>query len=94
MAHIYSQKDEGITDFYGELTPQEIIDSLGTPIIDLERYVVAYCEHTLDDLELQTIGIQKKILHAHNYESILISPRLCCSTYNYNFLKRIWNISK
>lgn len=75
IAEVYESKlnniaqfmiDEGITDFYGELTPQEIIDSLGTPIIDLERYVVAYCEHTLDDehvIEFEYDGILDELFY-------------------------------
>lgn len=75
IAEVYERKldsiaqfmiDEGITDFYGELTPQEIIDSLGTPIIDLERCVVAYCEHTLDDehvIEFEYDGILDELFY-------------------------------
>lgn len=43
---------EGISDFFGELTPKKIIKSLGKPTIDLGRYLVTYLEHTLDDVHI------------------------------------------
>ena len=58
IAEVYESKlndiaefmlEEGISDFFGELTPEQIIKSLGTPTIDLERYLVTYLEHTFDD---------------------------------------------
>lgn len=61
IAEIYESKldsiaqfmlDEGISDFFGELTPDKIIESLGTPTIDLERFLVTYLEHTLDEVHI------------------------------------------
>lgn len=61
IAEVYESKlddiaqfmiNEGISDFYGEFMPQEIINSLGKPTVDLERCLVSYYEHTLDDVHI------------------------------------------
>ncbi|MCH5193608.1 MAG: hypothetical protein J1F11_06575 [Oscillospiraceae bacterium] len=44
--------DEGISDCFGELSPEKIISSLGKPVIDLERSLITYLEHTLDDIHI------------------------------------------
>ena len=61
IARIYESKlnsiaefmiEEGICDCYGELTSEKIISSLGKPVIYLERCVITYLEHTLDDIHI------------------------------------------
>lgn len=61
IAEIYESKlnsiaefmiEEGISDCYGELTPEKIISSLGKPVIDLDRCLITYLEHTLDDIHI------------------------------------------
>lgn len=43
---------EDISDFFGATTEEQLINSLGTPQIDLDREVVTYLEHTLDDAHI------------------------------------------
>lgn len=43
---------DDITEFFGEMTADELEKALGTPQIDLDREVIAYLEHTLDDTHI------------------------------------------
>ena len=64
IAHFMIQ--EGISDFFGELTPQKIIKSLGKPTIDLGRYLVTYLEHALDDehiIEFEYDGLLDELFY-------------------------------
>lgn len=44
--------DEGISDFFGNLSPEKIIKALGTPVVDLNKGTVTYLEHTFDDVHI------------------------------------------
>ncbi len=61
MADKYFQKldeivqfliDEGICEYFGELSADEIKSSLGKPLIDIENQLVQYLEHTLDETHI------------------------------------------
>lgn len=43
---------EDITEVFGDITEDDLIDALGTPQIDLDREVITYLEHTLDDAHI------------------------------------------
>lgn len=43
---------DDITGFFGDMTEDELADALGTPQIDLDREVITYLEHTLDDTHI------------------------------------------
>lgn len=43
---------DDITDFFGDITEDKLTDALGTPQIDLDREVITYLEHTLDDVHI------------------------------------------
>lgn len=45
---IESMMDD-VTEMFGFITADELKDALGTPQVDLDRDVVTYFEHTLDD---------------------------------------------
>ncbi len=58
IADAYSQRlddiiafmlDEGFEDCFGELSPEEIREGLGAPIVDLDNSTVTYPDHTFDD---------------------------------------------
>ena len=60
-AEKYSQKldeivqfmiDEGICEYFGEVSADEIKSSLGKPLIDIENQLVQYLEHTLDETHI------------------------------------------
>ena len=58
--------EEGITDFFGELTEEKIIASLGAPTIDLGRGLVTYLEHTFDQehiIEFEFDGILDELFY-------------------------------
>lgn len=40
---------DDITEMFGDITEDRLTEALGTPQIDLDREVIAYLEHTLDD---------------------------------------------
>ena len=40
---------DDITDIFGDITADELTDALGVPQVDLDREVITYLEHTLDD---------------------------------------------
>lgn len=40
---------DDITDIFGDMTEDQLTDALGVPQIDLDREVITYFEHTLDD---------------------------------------------
>lgn len=40
---------DDITDMFGDITADELTDALGVPQIDLDREMITYFEHTLDD---------------------------------------------
>ena len=39
---------EGISDYFGDLTPDKIKEGLGVPLIDIGSQTVTYTDHTLD----------------------------------------------
>ena len=41
-----------LQDVFGELSAEEVADSLGTPLVDLDREVISYLEQTLDDMHI------------------------------------------
>lgn len=43
---------DDVTEFFGEVTGDELAKALGTPQIDLDREVITYLEHTLDDIHI------------------------------------------
>ena len=45
-------------------------------------------------LKLQTICIQKEILHSHDDKSFIISPRFFAAIYNDNLLERVRDITQ
>ena len=52
--------DNGIEECFGELTPEQIVKSLGAPIIDLSAGTVLYADHGFDDdsiIEFEFDGI-------------------------------------
>ena len=53
--------DDGqIGDFFGEISREKLIRSLGSPMISLDNNTVTYCEHKLDDehiIEFEFDGI-------------------------------------
>lgn len=40
---------EDITQIYGDISQEELIQALGTPLIHLDMGTLTYLEHTLDD---------------------------------------------
>ena len=42
----------GLSDVFGELLPEQLIVSLGKATIDLNRCLILYLEHTLDDTHI------------------------------------------
>lgn len=40
---------DDITDMFGDITEDELTAALGIPQIDLDREMITYFEHTLDD---------------------------------------------
>ena len=61
IAEVYDDKlleladmilDEAEDIFGEELTVDELADSLGTPLIDLDRETVTYLDHVLDDIHI------------------------------------------
>lgn len=43
---------DDITDFFGDITEDQLADALGMPQIDLDREIITYLEHTLDDVHI------------------------------------------
>lgn len=43
---------DDVTEMFGDITEDKLANALGTPQIDLDREVVAYLEHTLDDTHI------------------------------------------
>ena len=43
---------DDITEVFGDMTADELTAALGVPQIDLDREVVSYLEHTLDDCHI------------------------------------------
>ena len=41
-----------VEDIFGDITVEEVMDSLGTPEIDLDRETVTYLEQKLDDMHI------------------------------------------
>lgn len=37
-----------LSPLYGEMRPEDLISSLGTPMIDLDRHIVSYLDPSLD----------------------------------------------
>lgn len=44
--------DEGISDYFGELTPDQIKSGLGIPLIDIGTQTVTYTDHSLDSMHI------------------------------------------
>ena len=54
-----------IVSFYGEMSKEDVIKSLGIPTIDLDNDIITYTEHTLDDIHVIDVefrGIFDEIL--------------------------------
>lgn len=52
-------------DIFGDITAQDVIDSLGTPQIDLDRETITYLDQALDDthiIEVEYEGILDEFL--------------------------------
>ena len=43
---------DDITEVFGDMTADDLTAALGTPQIDLDREVITYLEHTLDDTHI------------------------------------------
>ena len=43
---------EGISDYFGDLTPEEIKEGLGVPLIDIGSQTVTYTDHSLDQAHI------------------------------------------
>ena len=41
-----------VEDIFGDITAEDVMDSLGVPEIDLDRETVTYLEHKLDDIHI------------------------------------------
>lgn len=41
-----------VCSVYGDMTGQELLEALGTPEIDIDREMVSFLEHTLDDCHI------------------------------------------
>lgn len=41
-----------VGDIFGDITAQEVMDALGTPLVDLDRETVTYLDHALDDIHI------------------------------------------
>jgi hypothetical protein len=61
---------EGICDFFGELTPDEIMDGLGVPRIDIGSRTVTYTEHSFDDVHIISFEYDDEELDGFMYLSI------------------------
>ena len=44
--------DCDIEEFFGEMSEEELISSLGMPTVDIESQTVSYTEHELDDMHI------------------------------------------
>ena len=54
-----------LAEFYGEMSAEEVIESLGKPLIDLDNQIITYTEHTLDDVHIIDVefdGMFEKVL--------------------------------
>ena len=57
---------EEIELYFGKLTSEKIIKSLGNPQIDVGRSVIRYLEHTLDSIhiiEIEFMGVFEEMLY-------------------------------
>ncbi|WP_297960146.1 hypothetical protein [uncultured Ruminococcus sp.] len=61
---------EGISDVFGELTPEEIKDGLGVPSIDIGNQIITYADHTLDDAHIISFEYDDRELDGFMYLSI------------------------
>ena len=41
-----------VGDMFGDITAEDIAESLGEPLVDLDRETVTFLEHTLDDVHI------------------------------------------
>ena len=41
-----------VGDIFGDITVEDVMDSLGAPQIDLDRETVVYLDHKLDDIHI------------------------------------------
>lgn len=60
IARAYGKKISDLAEFmlgevcrmYGDMSLQDLIGALGVPLIDLDREIISYLEHTLDDYHI------------------------------------------
>lgn len=58
--------DEGISDFWGEISVDELKKALGVPVINLDNESIVYLEHILDDehiIEFEYEGILENFMY-------------------------------
>ena len=41
-----------VEDIFEDITADDLVEALGTPLIDLDRETVTYLDHTLDDIHI------------------------------------------
>ena len=60
IAEVYEDKLPELADFiladvgdiFGDITVEDVMEALGTPLIDLDRETVTYTDHKLDDMHI------------------------------------------
>lgn len=55
-----------LTQIYGDMSSETLINALGMPLINLDRETLTYLEHTLDDehiIELEFNGILEEFFY-------------------------------
>ncbi|MBO5227106.1 MAG: hypothetical protein J6B17_03335 [Ruminococcus sp.] len=69
LAEVYSSRlesiadfllDEGISDVFGEISPDKLIKALGKPVVNLENETITYADNSLDDyciIEFEYTGL-------------------------------------
>ena len=65
LKNLVTQMMDELAAFYGEMSAEEVIESLGKPLIDLDNRIITYTEHTLDDVHIIDVefeGILEKVL--------------------------------
>lgn len=58
--------DEDISDFWGEISVDELKKALGVPVINLDNESIVYLEHILDDehiIEFEYEGILENFMY-------------------------------
>ena len=77
LVNLYKEKLPDIIDFmmddlqrtFGTVTVEEVINALGMPMIDLDRNIISYLEHTLDDIHI--IDVEFSGQFEEFYETII-----------------------